>query len=315
MKISEYLEDVRDKNSYVDILIGEDNIDEERFIDLYTIMHLSNRAEGVIYRDRILKKVSTFFKILLKEIRNQGSNGFKSKIGELSKNMHEAKYTNLGYSQGGSGKAFGKEKFYELITSIKNSTAFSTNHINDILDTELYIKGIGVDLISDMITNLIYDILSEYTSSKVGKLLKNEYISEIDITYWDEIKCEWNKKKMPTILYYNSNKVPQNYLLTPFSYTCGSRQKEILLKKISDDYIFGIFELEIFGDPQKYKKYISIKKDNSRHVYKKDIVNMLNDTIGENTAVQNGRRITSKGLLDIVERYPEIKKYIESKIK
>ena len=53
IKVSEFLND--DNPMYIDILVGEE-IDEKRFVDMYTILAMSSKKEGIEYKDRIVEK-------------------------------------------------------------------------------------------------------------------------------------------------------------------------------------------------------------------------------------------------------------------
>jgi hypothetical protein len=55
-------------------------------------------------------------------------------------------------------------------------------------------------LVSDLVSNLIYDILSEYTFEKVNELNKGDTLDEVDINYWDEKKKAGVRKKH--LVYY-----------------------------------------------------------------------------------------------------------------
>jgi len=152
MKVSEYLQD--DSPKYIDINVGEE-CDEKRFVDMYTIIHKNSTDDGYEYKDRIVEKVRIYFEELLKAVRE----GENERLNYISKHIHEAKYTCLGYSISGPGKGFGEDKFAFLIASMKRSEAYYTGLISDVLDVELYVDNVGVDIISDLVTNLIQDVL------------------------------------------------------------------------------------------------------------------------------------------------------------
>ena len=47
------------------------------------------------------------------------------------------------------------------------------------LDAQLYLKNIGVEIISNLITNLIQDVLSEYTKEKLQSLNITDKLSTL----------------------------------------------------------------------------------------------------------------------------------------
>ena len=67
MKISEYLKNKNIQCDYVNIPVGN-NIDEKRFIDIYTIINIV-LDEFRDYKTRIINKVTTFFEELLNAIK------------------------------------------------------------------------------------------------------------------------------------------------------------------------------------------------------------------------------------------------------
>ena len=141
MKVSDFLGDNNPR--YVDIIVGE-NVDVKRFVDIYTILHVNKNDDGYEYKRKIVNKVKTYFDELLSAVSYTHLDVYKrqllsavqrddvSKIDYLSKNVHEAKYTGLGFSTSGSGKGFGKDKFNSLVQSIKNSEAYKSGTISDI---------------------------------------------------------------------------------------------------------------------------------------------------------------------------------------
>lgn len=307
LRVSKYLND--DIPEYIDIIINNNNLDEKRFLDLYTIIHIRSNVVGYDVKEKIIKKVQSFFEEILNAIINDDEN----KHEYLSSNLHEAKYTKLGYSINGPGKALGKEKYKKLITSLKNSEAFKTNSIEDILDTELYIKDIGVDIISDLITNLIQDILSEYTEKTLNDLAMGDKIRYIDTHYWDENSNEWINEKLAMLNYKDNLNYSKeyNYLLVPNSFTADSHQKERIIQNIFNNCIFEIFKSKILSDKSKNANYIG--KNNT--VYKYKAIEFIKDELGENCSTKDNKYITSHGLMSLIKKYPEIKKYIDENIK
>lgn len=281
---------------------------------MYTIIHITRSSEGYEYKDRIIEKVRTYFEELLDAIRTSNT----KKLEHLSKHIHEAKYTNLGYSKSGcsSGKGFGKDKFNTLVRSIQKSEAKKSGTISDILDVELYADKIGVDLVSDLITNLVQDVLSEYTEKILINLNMEHNLSHIDTHFWDENLKKWSKKKMPVIYY---TKPPEyngyNYFLVPDAFTSDDRQKVRIVQKIFDECVYWIYNQKIYSDEVKYENYIKEFKNGRKVIYKKDVSKLINHELGAGSAKKGNGYITSKGLLNLVEKFEDIKEFIEHKIK
>lgn len=308
MKMSEYLQD--EIPEYVDIPVGVE-FDENKFIDMYTIIHTSSRRNGFEFKDRVITKVGTFFEEVLKAVTENDMD----RHNYLSKNLHEAKYTMLGYSEGTPGQAFGPEKYAILIESIKKSQARETGRINDILDAELYAENIGVDLISDLISNLIQDVLSEYTENMLNNLSMADKIIYIKTHYWNEKLRQWEYNDLPMVNYRKKlGEKEYYYLLVPDGFTAGKKQKDVILKNIFNNCIYDIYRTKILSNEEKYNKYIYENK-NEKGVWMYQVINCINDEFNINSNGNKKVNIPTKSLLDLIQKYPQIKAYIEKEIK
>lgn len=162
---------------------------------MYKIVHLFSLDDGYTYQDRVLAKISTFFMKLLAAVQKNDDKA----VDYLAQYAHEDKFTKLGYGEYGPGKGFGSDTFDSLVKAIRTSHAAQSGFINDILDAELYAENVGVDTISDLLGNLIHDVLSDYTVSLLNKLGKEEFLGSTKITYWNEATQEWNERNMPCL--------------------------------------------------------------------------------------------------------------------
>ncbi|MDK0863450.1 hypothetical protein P5F16_06930 [Clostridium perfringens] len=278
---------------------------------MYTIIHRNSRDKGYEFKDRIVEKVKTYFEELLKAIKDND----EVRLRLLSRHIHEAQYTSLGYSQEGPGKGFGTNKFAKLVSSIKKSEAFETGLISDVLDVELYIEQIGVDIISDLVTNLIQDVLSEYTENVANELAMADKLRNVNTHFWDEEKRKWIKSDLQMISYTKElGDKEYNYLLVPEGFTCDENQKDKILKQIFDDSVYEIYTKKILSDREKYGQYIYETKSRIG-VYKKQVSKLINEEFGEGSAVEGRGYLTPKGLLDLIKNYKEIKDFIELEIK
>lgn len=308
IKISHYLND--ELPEYINILVGEE-VDEKRFVDMYTIIHRNSKDKGYAFKDRVIEKVRAYFEEVLKAIKEND----EARLIVLSKHIHEAKYTCLGYSQKGSGKGFGAKKFTNLVSSIKKSEAFETGLISDVLDVELYIEKIGVDIISDLVTNLIQDVLAEYTENVVNELAMAYKLRGVNTHFWDEETRQWIKADLPMISYNKElGGKEYNYLLVPEGFTCDKNQKDRILRQIFDNSVYEIYSTKILADREKYGQYIHETK-NKVEVYKKQVSKLINEEFGQGSAIEGRGYLTPKGLLDLIKHYKEIKDFIELEIK
>ena len=316
LKVSQYLIDDNSKNNApltcVDIVISNDYLDEERFLDLYTILHLKTADFGYKYKERILKKIETLFTEILNAIINDNN----EHLDYLSNYLGEAKYIKLGYSKSSPGTGLGKKKFYNLIKSIKSSNAFKDGAIEHLLDTELYISGIAEDIISDLIANAIQDVLSEYTEDVVNSYIKGNEIREIETHYWNELTIEWDIKTLPMLNYKKdiTSEKEYNYLLVPNSFTCGTNQKSYIIHSIFKDYIFDIFQSKILNNPVKYSTYYEHLTPKNTIPYRW-VLEFIKNELGIDSDITTNSSLTCYGLLSLVKAYPDIKEYIDGTIK
>lgn len=279
---------------------------------MYTIIHRNSNNEAYKFKERIINKVRTYFEEILKATESQNE---KERLVYLAKYVHEARYTKLWFSINGPGKGLGNTKFYELITSIKNSEAYSSKRINDILDAELYVKNIGVDIISDLVTNLIQDVLGEYTENKLNQLAMADKLRYKEMHYWDDTNRKWAKKKIATVAYSEGlGQKEYNYLLIPMCFTANEDQKQFILGQIFKNYVYDKFKNIILSDEDEYDKYVS-EYTTGKKVHKKNVALFINDQYGRNLAKEGDGYLTSKGLLDLVERFDDLREFIEIKIK
>ncbi|MEL5897806.1 hypothetical protein AAGC94_06960 [Clostridium sporogenes] len=279
---------------------------------MYTIIHRNLKDDGNEYKDRVVEKVRTYFEEVLNAVRSCNND----RLNYLSKYVHEAKYTSLGYSISGPGKGFGEDKFTFLVDSMKKSEAYSSGLISDVLDVELYVDNVGVDIVSDLVTNLIQDVLSEYTEKKLNELKMGDKIRYVVTHYWDETSREWKTKEMPTVFYTKSLGCKEyNYLLVPETFTADEKQKERIIKKIFDDCVYQLYRDRVLSDEEKHSEYIHEYKNGDKEVYKKKVAKFINDEFGEGSAKEGNGYLTSKGLLDLINKYDVVKNFLDSVIK
>ncbi|MGV9005360.1 MAG: hypothetical protein ACOH1H_01340 [Brevundimonas sp.] len=110
--------------------------------------------------DQCVSLVQSFFSTVLAHI----TAGHHGEAERLLKALREPNETHLGLSTGKSrGRALGDSSAHDVWNALSNSQAASSGLIRDLEDTVLLIPGIGVDVISDMTTNIIRGPLIDYT--------------------------------------------------------------------------------------------------------------------------------------------------------
>lgn len=104
--------------------------------------------------------LQSFFECVLKHIKN----GNDAKAQLLLASLNERNEFHLGFSRGESrGHAFGTISAESVWGALSKSQASLTGLLQDLEDTCLLINGIGTDMISDAVSNIIRGPLIKYT--------------------------------------------------------------------------------------------------------------------------------------------------------
>lgn len=104
--------------------------------------------------------IRSFFDEVLQGLRA----GDNDRVVHLLSHLGEPNETHLGQSKGPPrGRGFGIEKAEKLADALRNSRAFETGLLADVAEAELFIHGVGPDLISDLTTNVLRLPLATYT--------------------------------------------------------------------------------------------------------------------------------------------------------
>lgn len=109
--------------------------------------------------------VQDFFETVLNNIRN----GDDAKAQRLLSSLNERNDFHLGYSRGKSrGHAFGSKSGKSVWEALSESKAAISGLLQDLEDTCLLIHGIGSDMVSDAVCNIIRGPLIRYTQDICG---------------------------------------------------------------------------------------------------------------------------------------------------
>ncbi|WP_105956866.1 hypothetical protein [Apilactobacillus quenuiae] len=136
-----------------------------------------------------LQKIENFLQTILGLYK---SGNFK-KLNDIINNIHELNSTHIGYGSKnitsmGRGPSFDSLK--ESLNNVNDIyTKLSNKKLIDIVS--IFSPNFGKDSISDLITNIIYEELSNYTL-KIAKLYnKEKYIHNFKIKTWNVQKQDW----------------------------------------------------------------------------------------------------------------------------
>ncbi|GGE22480.1 hypothetical protein GCM10011529_31330 [Polymorphobacter glacialis] len=141
--------------------------------------------------DGCVALVQSFFQTILKSIK-AGNNAHAE---SLLRSLREPNETHLGLSRGESrGRSLGEGTAHDVWSALSQSTAVSTGLLRDLEDTVLMIHGIGVDIVSDMTTNIIRGPLIAYTQQQAHRygIPLSEGVPSGPM--WDAGRLEWTSQ-------------------------------------------------------------------------------------------------------------------------
>ncbi|WP_336868882.1 hypothetical protein [Sphingomonas sanguinis] len=111
--------------------------------------------------------IQNFFETILLKIKAGDNAEAEALLGQL----REPNETHLGLSRGRSrGRALGDGSAHDVWGALSRSEAAKTGMVQDLEDTVLLIPKIGVDIVSDVTTNIIRMPLIEYTQEQCRQL-------------------------------------------------------------------------------------------------------------------------------------------------
>ncbi|MFX9664470.1 hypothetical protein ABTO78_17310, partial [Acinetobacter baumannii] len=154
MKISEKF-NLGLTQAYLDFVDIDTDTDLEVFIDPTALRDLESQ-----WGHACASLVQQYFSTVLDYIKNNEHDKAKA----LLSNLKERNEFHIGYSSGRSrGSGFGNRSADLIWDALCNSKAATTGLLKDIEDSCLLIEGIGRDMISDAVCNIIRPKLIEYT--------------------------------------------------------------------------------------------------------------------------------------------------------
>ncbi|MCE9687996.1 hypothetical protein LZP73_17615 [Shewanella sp. AS16] len=180
--------------------------------------------------------LQSFFETVLRLIKNGDNHRAKRLLASLS----EGNEFHLGYSVGKSrGHGFGDESADSVWDALTKSKAATSGLLQDLEDTALLIHGIGTDMISDAVCNILRRPLIKYTQDMC------RYYG-IPLTQNVESGPLWNPKKevwettfvdLPTTSYGKVILVPKVLVRTRLSYQYDEYYRYYLLPQMQSEHL------------------------------------------------------------------------------
>ncbi|RQO30292.1 hypothetical protein DBR32_12010 [Taibaiella sp. KBW10] len=132
--------------------------------------------------------------------------------------LHEANEYHLGYSGSNKGKAVSNFRAATIYDALQNNK-FAVKGIsitNEAHNVLLLVKGIGQDIMSDILANVCRDIFADYTKQVCDKYSVSTYSFKIE--YFDASTNKWQTKEC-SLPMFNGKKI----ILLPRKLACSGR--------------------------------------------------------------------------------------------
>jgi hypothetical protein len=142
----------------LDFVNVSNDFDTPVYVDPYAIE---------IHDDIWAAQASEYIRVFFKEVLTALRDDDKERARNLMSHLHEPEETFLGVSQfDPKGRGVGSRQAGQLISAILGSKAYSTGLLTDLSEVALYVDGIDRDKISDLTTNIIRELLVDYTGQQ-----------------------------------------------------------------------------------------------------------------------------------------------------
>jgi hypothetical protein len=245
MKFSEFF-DLNKTQAYLDFVDIPLDTDIAVFLEPSAINALESP-----WGHELSSLLKTFFSTVLRLIKS----GNHTKAQNLLSSLNESNEYHLGYSKGKSrGHGFGSGSAMTVWGALSKSNSAVTGLLKDLEDTALLIDGIGTDMISDAIGNILRGPLIKYTQDMCNyygiTLTPNIDSGEV----WNPQKETWEHALVPLPmtsygkvilvpkvlvrhrLTYSSNQYYRHYML-PVMQSEHIRNHSSLVETLSNDRV------------------------------------------------------------------------------
>lgn len=142
----------------LDFVDVSNDFDTPVYVDPYAI-----EIQDDVWAAQASEYIRVFFTEVLAALQEDD----KDRARNLMSHLHEPRETFLGVSQfDPQGRGVGARQAGQLISAILKSKAYSTGLLTDLSEMALYVEGIDRDKISDLTTNIIRELLVDYTGQQ-----------------------------------------------------------------------------------------------------------------------------------------------------
>jgi hypothetical protein len=227
-----------------------------------TRLFLSPKALELLpsqWGEECVSLIQSFFSTVLKHIKA----GRHSEAEALLGTLKEPNETHLGLSKAKSqGRALGTESAKEVWAALSRSLAAKSGLLRDLEDTVLLIEGVGVDIISDITTNIIRQPLIHYTQ-EMARQVGIPLTSDIDSgPMWDPAALSWFSEfvELPMTKEGKLLLVPKAVVRPSLLYKADRYFRHFILGHLR--------QVELDAN----SALVTVLKNKKRKVYKKDLI-------------------------------------------
>lgn len=230
VKVSEYF-GLNRTQPYLDFVDVPLHTDLEVFIDPVAVKSLDSP-----WGNELSSLLQTFFETVLRLIKS----GEHERARVLLSSLNERNEFHLGYSAGRSrGHGFGQESAKSVWNALTKSDAAITGLLKDLEDTALLLPGIGTDMISDAVCNIIRGPLIRYTQDMCvyyGIPLTPDVASG---PVWNPQKERWEESlvPLPTTSFGKLILVPKVLVRLRLSYQADEYYRHYLLPEMQQEHL------------------------------------------------------------------------------
>ncbi len=241
---------------FVDVCLDNDNL---LFIDP-CLIERSNNLWGV----EAAKIIKVYFDCFYEVLRN---NPLSSS--SLFQHAHEPNATKLGYGNGENGKGKTSVGLVESLTPLKLLVQdIPTISISQ--DIPVLVVGFAEDSMSDLLTNILHDLLNRFTAEQMEKYAFKPN-GEKKFWTWNEMSRDWMEVNRPCWTYNNKELllVPKCFVRKNFLFKAHQYFYGVIIERLRNEQdLQGLKKIDIWNNiprPTKHWEYEFVINYTKKH--------------------------------------------------
>lgn len=243
---------------FIDVVTDDDT---KLFIDPCLVELQRNEWQVTAY-----KTLESYFDVFYALYRQ---NEPKSRKLEHFRFAHEINATKLGYGNGANGHCKTEEGMYETFLQIDEQLKGIT--LKTPSDLVVLINDFAEDCMSDMLTNILFKSLNEFTLQICSTLGHTTELMQQDYHYWDTESHCWNIYKNDCLMIDGKLilLVPKNIVRHSYAFSLDNYFHRVLLERLQREKKITkkALEKEIRSVNQDINSYIIDATKNDQHYY------------------------------------------------